>query len=106
MLSEVDEFDLDIRIHTTHDRWFVRPRPQHFAPDVRAADTGPEATCGCNTIETCDQLVDSCSPQACGISFDPPYCEGGTDGCGNPGPGGGDPADTDFCHLDVTNNCP
>ena len=103
MSSEVDEFDLDIRIHTTHDQWSLRPRLQHNAPDVRAADTRedtcapqatcpantcglecqtqtcPEATCGCNTIETCDQRVDSCSPQACGISFQDRYCDDETD---------------------------
>ena len=118
MSSEVDEFDLDIRIHTRHDQWIVRPRPQHHAPDVRAGDTDdgtcgldcqtqtcPEDTCGCNTRETCDQQIDSCSPQACGITFGD-YCEDQSDGCGDPGPGGGEPADTDFCHLDVTSNCP
>jgi hypothetical protein len=109
MSSEVDEFDLDIRIHTTHDQRFVR-RPQHYAPNVRAEDTDdgtcgldcqtqtcPEATCGCNTIETCDQHVDSCSPLACGITFLGNYCEDETDDtCGCPGPGP-DPADTDNC---------
>jgi hypothetical protein len=121
MSSEVDEFDLDIRFHTTHDQWFLRPRPQHDAPDVQAGNTHedtcapqatcpadtcgldcqtqtpPEATCGCNTIETCDQHADSCSPQACGITFAiGQYCEDETDGC-EPPPNGPEPADTDNC---------
>ena len=120
MSSEVDEFDLDIRIQATHDERFLRPRPQQNGLEVEAGDTNdgtcgldcqtqtcPEDTCGCNTIETCDQRADSCSPQACGITFAAPanYCDDETDGCGG-GPGGGEPIDTDFCHLDVTNNCP
>jgi hypothetical protein len=123
MSSGADEFDLDIRIHTTRDQWSLPPRLQHDALDVRAGDTGedtcapqatcpantcglecqtqtcPEDTCGCNTAETCNQNADSCSPQACGMSFQDRYCDDETDdtcGCGGHGP---DPADTDFCHL-------
>jgi len=123
MSSVVDEFDLDIRIHTTPDQWSSRSRLQH-APDVRAADTRedtcepqatcpadtcgidcmtqtcPQETCGCNTIETCNQHADSCSPQACGITFGYADCEDQTDDtCGCPGGTGPDPAETDFCHL-------
>jgi hypothetical protein len=118
MSSVDDEFDLDICIHVTHDERFLRPRPQQNGLEVQAGDTNddtcgldcqtqtcPEATCGCITIETCDQRVDSCSPMACGITFPGNYCEDETDGCGDPGPGGGEPADTDFCHLDLTELC-
>ena len=105
MSSEVDEFDLDIRIHTTHDQRFLRPRPQHDAPDVQAqategacgeftcntcdglgcTQTCREATCACDTSETCDQNIDTCSVMGCGIISLHDYCEDETeDTCGCP----------------------
>ena len=43
MSSEVDEFDLDIRIQATHDERFLRPRPQHEW--ARSAGRDTEDTC-------------------------------------------------------------
>ena len=112
MSSHDDEFDLDVRFSGTSDGersqvWAPGNfRTAMFAGDPEGQEetiapqatcpaetcgldcqtqTCPEATCGCNTSETCDQLI--CSDA---ITFGP-YCEDQSDDTCNACPGGNTP---------------
>lgn len=120
MSSADDQFDLDVRLFATdanagpgafHPGLFAGDEIQALADTVAPEATCPaetcgldcqtqtcaDATCGCNTVETCDHAA--CPGDA--ITFGP-YCEdasGGEDTCdgcgGNPTADCADPPDVD-----------
>lgn len=102
-----DQFDLDIRITPLGDPRTDDPRLIAGTDGWECYSVNPScgATCGCSTIETCNQQLEDC-----GFPFTFPgnYCEDQSDGCGGPGPGPNpdvDDGQTGTCECPTSAHC-